>query len=152
MSDSGPREDYHTVTPYLVVPEVARLIEFLTRAFGAVERMRLPRGDGSVMHAEVMIGDSVVMIGDPDQKLYGDPRTLGRCSASLHIFVDDNAALLRRAVEAGAQQIQPPTDLFYGANSASLRDPFGHVWVLLSWKEDLDPAEIVRRGSAFLHS
>jgi hypothetical protein len=73
-----------------------------------------------------------------------------RCTASLHIFLDDNAALLRRAVEAGAEEIQPPTDMFYGASSASVRDPFGHVWVLLSWKEDLDPAEMERRGREFL--
>ena len=83
------------------------------------------------------------MIGDPDnEQVYGDLRTLGRTSASLHIFVDDNQALLQRAVGAGATQIQPPTDMFYGANSASLRDPFGHVWVLLSQKEDIDSAEI----------
>ena len=64
--------------------------------------------------------------------------------------LSDNRALLQRAVGAGAEEIQPPTDMFYGASSASLRDPFGHVWVLLSWKEDLDPAEMERRGKAFL--
>jgi PhnB protein len=90
------------------------------------------------------------MIGDPDDRLYSEPRSLGRCTASLHIFTDDNEALLRRAVEADAEELQPPTDLFYGASSASVRDPFGHVWVLLMWKEDLDPAEMERRGKAFL--
>jgi len=90
-----------------------------------------------------------VMIGDPDDGLYGEPRSLGRCSVGLHIFTDDNAAALRRAVEAGAQEIQPPTEMFYGANSASLRDPFGHVWVLLTWTEDLEPAEMERRGNRF---
>jgi PhnB protein len=63
--------------------------------------------------------------------------------------LDDNEPLLRRAVAAGAEQIQPPTDMFYGANSASVRDPFGHVWVLLAWKEDLEPAEMERRGREF---
>jgi PhnB protein len=82
--------------------------------------------------------------------LYSEPLALGRCTASLHIFTDDNAALLRRAVETGAEEIQSPTDLFYGASSASVRDPFGHVWVLLTWKEDLDPAEMERRGKTFL--
>ncbi len=90
------------------------------------------------------------MIGDPDDQLYGDPRSLGRCTASLHIFVDDNVALLRRAAAAGCQEVQPPTEMFYGANSASFRDPFGHVWVLLSWKEDLEPAEMERRGNELL--
>ena len=147
-----PERYRNAIVPHIYVDRAADAIAFYERAFGAVELFRVAHPDGRILHAEITIAGSVVMIGDPDQKLYGDPRTLGRCSASLHIFVDDNAALLRRAVEAGAQQIQPPTDLFYGANSASLRDPFGHVWVLLSWKEDLDPAEIVRRGSAFLHS
>jgi PhnB protein len=90
------------------------------------------------------------MIGDPDGKLYAGPRALGRCTAGLHIFLDDNEALLRRAVAAGAEQIQPATDMFYGANSASVRDPFGHVWVLLSWQQDLDPTEMERRGNALL--
>jgi PhnB protein len=90
------------------------------------------------------------MISDPDDRLYGDPRSLGRCTAGLHIFADDNEALFGRAIEAGAEQIQPPTDMFYGASSASVRDPFGHVWVLLSWKEDLAPAEMELRGRAAL--
>ena len=147
-----PERYRNAIVPHIYVDRAADAIAFYERALGAVELFRVAHPDGRILHAEITIAGWVVMIGDPDEKLYGDPRTLGRCSASLHIFVDDNAALLRRAVEAGAQQIQPPTDLFYGANSASLRDPFGHVWVLLSWKEDLDPAEIVRRGSAFLHS
>ena len=145
-----PERYRNAIVPHIYVDRAADAIAFYERAFGAVELFRVAHPDGRILHTEITIAGWVVMIGDPDEKLYGDPRTLGRCSASLHIFVDDNAALLRRAVEAGAQQIQPPTDLFYGANSASLRDPFGHVWVLLSWKEDLDPAEIVRRGSAFL--
>ena len=82
--------------------------------------------------------------------MYGDPRALGGCTTSLHLFLDDNTAFLRHTVEAGAEHIQPPTEMFYGANSASVRDPFGHVWVLLSWKEDLDPAEMERRGTALL--
>jgi PhnB protein len=103
-----------------------------------------------ILHAEISIHGSVLMIGDPDDRLYGEPRAFGRCTAGLHIFADDNEAVLRRAVEAGAEQIQAPTDMFYGANSASVRDPFGHVWVFLSWKEDLTPAEMEGRGKALL--
>jgi PhnB protein len=121
-----------------------------TNGFGAVELLRIVYPNGKILHAEISICGSVVMIGDPDDKLYSEPRAVGQCTASLHIFANDNAALLRRAVDAGAEEIQSPTDLFYGANSASVRDPFGHVWVLLTWKEDLDPAEIERRGKAFL--
>jgi PhnB protein len=138
------------VVPHIYVDPASEAIAFYERAFGAVELFRIAHPNGRVLHAEISIHGSVVMLGDPDAKLYGDPRALGRCTASLHILVDDNEALLRRAVEAGAQQIQPPTSMFYGANSASLRDPFGHVWVLLTWTEDLEPAEMERRGNAFL--
>ena len=82
-------------------------------------------------------------------RLYAEPRKLGRCTAGLHIFVDDNAALMQRAVKAGAESIQAPTEMFYGASSASVRDTSGHVWVLLTWKEDLEPAEMERRAKAF---
>jgi len=104
------------------------------------------RPGGRILHAELSICGSVVMIGDPDGELYAEPRGLGRTTADLH--VDDNAAVLRRAVEAGAQQVQPPTEMFHGDNSASVRDPYGHVWVLLTWRQDLDPSEMERRGKA----
>jgi PhnB protein len=138
------------VVPHIYVDGAANAIAFYQRAFGAVELFRVAHPDGKILHAEIFIAGSVVMIGDPDDKLYGEPRALGRCTTSLHLFLTDNEAFLRRAVEAGAEKIQAPTDLFYGANSASVRDPFGHVWVLLSWKEDLEPAEIERRGNALL--
>jgi PhnB protein len=150
MSAAKPSRYRDGVVPHIYVDRASDGIEFYKRAFGAVELFRIAHPDGKILHAEISIHGSVVMIGDPDEKLYGDPRALGRCSAGLHIFVDDNAALLRRAVEAGARQIQAPTPMFYGANSASLRDPFGHVWVLLTWLEDLEPAEMERRGNALL--
>jgi PhnB protein len=146
-----PARYRNTVVPHIYVDGASDGIAFYDRAFGAVELLRVNRPDGKILHAEISICGSLVMIGDPDDKLYAEPRALGRCTASLHIFSDDNEALLRRAVEAGAEEIQPPTDLFYGANSASVRDPFGHVWVLLTWKQDLEPAEIERRGNALLN-
>lgn len=97
-------------------------IAFYQRAFGAVELFRIAHPDGKILHAELAICGAVVMIGDPDDRLYGESQAVG-----LHIFVGDNEALLRRAVAAGAEEIQPPTDMFYGANSASARDHFGHV-------------------------
>jgi PhnB protein len=142
----------NAIVPHIYVDGAAEGIAFYKRAFGAVELFRVAHPNGKIVHAEVSISGSVFMIGDPDNKLFSEPRALGRCTAGLHIFVDDNAALLRRAVEAGAEEIQPPTDMFYGASSASVRDPFGHVWVLLTWKEDLDPAEMERRGKEFLGS
>jgi PhnB protein len=145
-----PARYRNAVVPHIYVEDAADGIAFYTRAFGAVELFRVARPDGTILHAEISIAGSVVMIGDPDEKVYGDPRALGRCTASLHIFVEDNAAFLRRAVEAGAETLQPPTDMFYGASSASVRDPFGHVWVLLTWTENLEPAEMERRGNALL--
>jgi PhnB protein len=140
----------NAIVPHIYVDGASDGIAFYKRAFGAVELFRMAHPNGKILHAEISLCGSVVMIGDPDGRLYSEPRALGRCTASLHIFSDDNAALLQRAVEAGAEEIQPITDMFYGATSASVRDPFGHVWVLLSWKEDLDPAEMERRGKEFL--
>jgi PhnB protein len=146
-----PARYRNAVVPHIYVDGASEGIAFYKRAFGAVELLRITRPNGKILHAEISICGSVVMIGDPDNRLYAEPRALGRCTAGLHVFPDDNAALLRRAVEAGAEEIQPPTDLFYGASSASVRDPFGHVWILLTWKEDLEPAEMERRGNALLN-
>jgi len=140
----------NAIVPHIYVEGASDAIAFYERAFGAEELLRIAGPDGKILHAEISICNSVLMIGDPDDRLYGEPRTLGRCTAGLHIFIDDNAALLRRAVEAGAEEIQPPTEMFYGASSASVRDPYGHVWVMLTWKQDLAPAEMERRGNALL--
>ncbi|WP_217578833.1 VOC family protein [Mesorhizobium sp. GbtcB19] len=144
-----PQRYRTVVVPHIYIDGAARAIEFYRRAFGAEELFRIAGPDGKILHAEISICSSVIMLGDPDDRLYAEPRTLGRTTAGLHIFTDDNAALLRRAVVAGAEQVRPPTDMFYGANSASLRDPFGHVWVLLTWKEELSPAGMERRGRQF---
>src|ERR1700743_119597 len=145
-----PERYRNAIVPHIYVDGAADAIAFYARAFGAQELFRTARPDGRILHAEISICGSVLMIGDPGVKLYGDPRKLGGCTASLHIVTDDNAALLRRAVAAGAEEVQPPTEMFYGASSASARDPYGHVWVMLTWKQDLEPAEIERRGKALL--
>jgi PhnB protein len=137
------------VAAHIYVDGASDGIAFYERAFAAEELFRIAAPDGRILHAELSIYGAVVMIGDPDDRLYAEPKTLGRTTVGLHLFVDDNVAVLRRVVEAGGEQIQPPTEMFYGANSASVRDPFGHVWVLLTWKEDLDPDEMERRGKAF---
>jgi|SRR4051812_8080084 PhnB protein len=148
-----PPERYrNAVVPHIYVEGAAAAIEFYARAFGAAELFRIARPDGSIVHSEISICGSVIMLGDPDDRLYGEPRRLGRCTAGLHILSPDNDHLFRRAVDAGAEAIQPPTDMFYGASSASVRDPFGHVWVFLTWKEDLPPAEMERRGRESLES
>jgi PhnB protein len=145
-----PERYRNAIVPHIYIDGAADGIAFYKRAFGAQELFRIAHPSGRILRAEISICGSVVMIGDPDHRLYGEPRLLGGCTAGIHIFVEDNVALLRRAVEAGAEEIQSPTEMFYGANSAGVRDPFGHVWVLLLWKEDLDPAEMRRRGNSFL--
>jgi PhnB protein len=145
-----PARYRNAIVPHIYVDGASEAIAFYKRAFGAVELLRIAHPNGKILHAEISICDSVLMIGDPDHTLYGEPQALGSCTASLHLFLDDNEAFLRHAVEAGAETVQPLTEMFYGASSASVRDPFGHVWVLLSWKEDLDPAEMERRGNELL--
>ena len=143
-----PERYRNAIVPHIYVEGASAAIEFYRRAFGASELFRIARADGSILHAELSICGSVIMIGDPEGNLYGEPRRLGRCTAGLHVFSEDNEALWRRAVGAGAEAVQAPTDMFYGASSASVRDPFGHVWVLLTWKEDLPPEEMARRARA----
>lgn len=145
-----PERYRNTIVPHIYVDGASRGIEFYKQAFGAVELFRIASPDGKILHAEIAICGSVIMIGDPDHKLYAEPCALGRCAAGLHIFAEDNGVLLQRAVDAGAEEILSPTDMFYGASSASVRDPFGHIWVLLTWKEDLEPAEMERRGNELL--
>lgn len=141
-----PNRYLNAVVPHIYVEGAAEAVRFYQRAFAAEELFRITGSDGRILHAELSVCGSTIMLGDPDGRLYGEPRSLGRCTAGLHLIVEDNAAILRRAVQAGCEAIQPPTDMFYGANSASVRDPFGHVWVLLTWKEDLEPREMERRG------
>jgi PhnB protein len=149
--DKRPDRYRNAVVAHIYVEGAADAIDFYEKAFGAKELFRVAGKNGKIVHGEIAICGSVVMIGDPgDSDLYGEPRKLGGCTAGLHIMVDDNEALLRRAIAAGAKQVQPVTDMFYGASAGSVRDPYGHVWVLLAWKEDPDAAEIERRGSALL--
>jgi PhnB protein len=147
-----PARYTNTVIPHIYIEGAAKAVDFYGKAFDAEEIFRISEPNGRIVHSELRICDATVMLGDPDGRLYGEPRALGACSAGLHLIVEDNAAVLARAVAAGCEQIQAPTDMFYGASSASVRDPFGHVWVLLTWKEDLSPAEMERRGTQALGS
>jgi PhnB protein len=149
-----PNRYRNAVVPHIYVDGAAEAIAFYEEAFGAEELFRVADRSGRIVHSELVIGGSLAMIGDPsDDRLYGEPRRMGGCTASLHLMVDDNEALLRRATAAGAEEVQPVTDMFYGASSGAVVDPFGHVWVLLSWKDDPDLPEIERRGrEAFAES
>jgi uncharacterized glyoxalase superfamily protein PhnB len=122
MSTSTDSDAYRTVTPYLVVPNVAGLIEFLKVAFGAIERVRMPRPDGSVMHAEVLIGDSIVMMGEPSARF-------GPMPGAIYLTVADCDAVYKRAVECGATSVMEPVDQPHaGQRYGGVKDLCGNLW------------------------
>jgi PhnB protein len=122
MSSGTVDKTYHTVTPYLVVTDVARLIDFLVAAFDAKERIRLPRPDGSVMHAEVTIGDSIVMMGEPTGEI-------GPMPASIYLRVKDADAAYRSAIAAGGTSVAEPKDQPHaGERYGGVKDPCGNIW------------------------
>lgn len=130
---------YHTVTPYLIVDGVARLLEFLSQAFGAKERIMLYRNDGSVMHAEVQIGDSVVMMGEPTKEF-------GPMPSSIYLHVSDCDAVYRRALQAGSTSVREPKDERHaGERYGGVKDPSGNIWWVATHIEDLTPEEQVQR-------
>jgi PhnB protein len=136
-------DGYHTVTPYLTVRGVARLIDFLKQSFGAVETLHpMKQPDGRIMHAEVRIGDSIVMMGEP-----ADDSTL--MPGAIHLYVDDADTTYRRALQSGATSIREPEDQFYGDRSAGVKDPSGNIWWIATHKEDISPQELARRAGAF---
>ena len=141
-------EGYGSITPYLTVDGGARAIAFYAEAFGARERMRLDGPGGKLGHAEIEIGDSVVMLGDPWPGGHSAPPAGGTVPVTIHLYVEDVDASFARAVGAGAIPLMPVKDQFYGDRSGVVRDPFGHVWHLASHVEDVSPEEIGRRMQA----
>jgi PhnB protein len=142
-------EGYHSITPYLIISGAAAAIDFYKGAFGAKERMRMPGPGDKVMHAEIEIGDSAVMLADefPEMGFRG-PQALGGTPVSLVLYVEDADKVFNQAVAAGAKVLKPLQDQFYGDRSGTVADPFGHVWNIGSHKEDLTPEEINRRFEA----
>lgn len=141
-------DGYHTITPYLRVRSGRDAIAFYKKAFGAEERHILAGPDGSVMHAELKIGSSPLMLGE-ECKDWGmlSPLSLGGTGSGLHLYVDDVDASFKRAVDAGCKVQMPPSDMFWGDRYCKLSDPFGHEWSIATHKEDLSPDEIARRGA-----
>ncbi|MCC7115358.1 MAG: VOC family protein [Burkholderiales bacterium] len=137
---------YHSVTPYLVVRGAAQALDFYARAFGAVEVLRLPMG-GLIGHAEIRIGDSIVMLAD-EMEGYAGPQTIGGSPVSLMIYTKDVDAMFDRAVAAGATVRRPVADQFYGDRTGVLVDPYGHVWSIATHIEDVSEDEIARRLAA----
>ena len=145
-------EGYHSVTPYLIVKGAAKAIEFYKKAFGATERTRMAESDGRIGHAEIQIGDSCIMLADefPERNIVG-PESLGNTPAMIHLYVEDVDAVAKKALAAGAREIRPVQDQFYGDRSGMFSDPFGHKWNISTHKEDLSAEEIGKRAAAAAH-
>ena len=145
MSVKPIPDGYHSITPYLGIAKAAEAIEFYKKAFGATQVMRLDMPDGKVGHAELRIGDSAIMLGTPcDEMALRNPDE--HTSVGLHLYVKDVDAQFKQAVAAGAVVVSEPKDQFYGDRSASVKDPFGHLWFLATHKEDLTEAQIRQRA------
>jgi PhnB protein len=136
-------EGYHTVTPYLVVQGVPTLIDFLKQAFDAQEIMRIPRPDGAIMHAEVRIGDSVVMLSDAMGEWKPMP-------TSIYLYVNDADATYQRALQAGGTSVMEPANLFYGDRHGSVKDPAGNYWSVATHIEDVPREELAKRAEDFM--
>ena len=141
-------EGYPRVTPYLIVDGAAAAIDFYTSVLGATERMRMGGPEGKVGHAELEIGDSVIMLADehPEMDAIG-PKTVGGTPVSLHVYVEDADAVFGRAIEAGAEALRPVEDKFYGDRSGGFEDPFGHHWHVATHVEDVPPDEMSKRAA-----
>ncbi|MET0987747.1 MAG: VOC family protein [Steroidobacteraceae bacterium] len=142
-------DGYHSVTPYLVIDGAADALEFYKRAFGATELFRMPAPDGKIGHAEIKIGDSAVMLADEYPEMGArSPRALGGAGVSLMIYVERVDDVFKQALKAGAKELQPLENKFYGDRSGTVQDPFGHVWTIATHVEDVSTEEVRRRAQA----
>jgi PhnB protein len=152
MAVKSVPDGYHTVTPYLIINGAVQALEFYKRAFGAAETVRMPDPKGRIAHAEMKIGDSMIMLADEHHEMgHRGPRTLGGTSVSILLYVPDVDTVFDRAIKAGAKSQRPVADQFYGDRMGTLEDPFGHVWTIGTHIEDVSAEEMKRRMAA-LHA
>ena len=149
MADVKPiPEGYHSVTPYLSIKGAVEALEYYKRAFGAVELFRMEH-EGKIGHAEIKIGNSMIMIADEYPQMdFLSPKTLGGSPVGLMIYVDDVDTIFKQAIDAGGVEKKPVQDQFYGDRSGTLTDPYGHVWTVATHKEDVTPEEMEKRVAA----
>jgi PhnB protein len=148
MADVDPiPEGYPRLTPYLCVDGAAEAIEFYKEVFGGVERVRMPGPDGKVGHAEIEIGEAVVMLADEHPEMgFRSPTSIGGTPVTLHLYVEDVDEVFGKAIAAGAASVRPVENQFYGDRSGQFDDPFGHRWNVASHVEDVPPDEMARRA------
>jgi len=144
-------DGHHTVTPYLIFKDASKAIDFCKQAFGAVEMVRMPKPDGRIGHAELRIGDSMIMLADeaPEMGARG-PQSFGGTPVLMHLYVEDVDAVVANALAAGATLLRPVEDQFYGDRSGGVTDPFGHVWYVATHKEDLSHEQLQERMEAMV--
>ena len=130
MATQAIPDGYHTVTPYLIVQDASGLIDYLGKAFGATERMRMPNGEGAIMHAEVQLGDSVIMLAEASEAYQAKP-------AMIHLYVPDVDAMYKRALEAGSESMREPAEQSYGDRSGGVKDRWGNEWWLATHVKDV---------------
>lgn len=141
-------DGYHSITPYLIIRDAARALDFYKQALGAEELFRMASPDGQIGHAEIKIGNSILMLADEHPEMgYQSPQSYGGTPVSIMLYVEDVDARFQKAVAAGAKVKRPLKDQFYGDRSGTIADPFGHEWTIATHKEDLPPAEIERRAA-----
>lgn len=139
-------EGYPRLSPYLCIDGAAAAIEFYREVFGASERMRMPAPDGKIGHAELLVGDSVIMLSDEFPEMDArSPKTVRGTPVTLILYVEDVDAVFDRALRAGATSLRPVEDQFYGDRSCQFEDPFGHRWNIATHVEDVPPEEMSQR-------
>ena len=144
-------DGYPRVMPYLIVDGAAAAIDFYTSVLGATERMRMDGPDGTIGHAELNLGDAVIMLADESPAVDArGPRTIGGTPVFLHVYVEDVDGVYERAVEAGAKGLRPVEDKFYGDRGGEIEDPFGHRWSLATHVEDMTEDEMARRAKEMM--
>ena len=142
-------DGHHTVTPYLAIKNAVEALSFYQQAFGASEIYKLIMPDGRLGHAEIQLGDSVIMLSDEFPEFGGkSPQTLGGSPVCIHLYVEDVDAFFKKALAAGAKERKAVMDQFYGDRSGQLEDPFGHLWWVATHKEDVAPEEMQKRVAA----
>ena len=139
---------FHSATPYLTLSDAARAIDFYKRAFGAQVVVRMDGPGGKIGHAEIKIGDSIIMLSDemPGAKTRS-PQSLGGTTSSVFLYFPDVDAAFKQATDAGAKPDLPPQDMFWGDRFGTVTDPFGHIWSMATHKEDVTPEEMKKRSA-----